>query len=195
MPASLTRRVYQAELWTEKVPRYGRNAVSGLSFSRPFTLNFNKFRKGWLSLDKWLTQRLTEARKKNDRWLDLANDIETLWQLYFDGAFERFTGLRSTWTCATEDLAKQLALLGAAFSIRYPSPSDRRISIAWRRWELQYKDVEEMLRLAFRRNFGLVDCKWIPLFAPDDKPYGAHFEPSSGLVEERKKYIPPRGSI
>lgn len=144
-------------------------------------------------MDKWLTQRLTKARKNSERWLDLAGDIEALWEEFFDPRLDRLTGLRSTWTCATEDLAKQLALLGATFSLRYPSASDRRISIAWRRWELQYKDVEEMLRLAFRRNFGLVDCRWIPLFAPEDKPYGFHFEPSNGLVSEAEKYIPPEG--
>ena len=141
----------------------------------------------------WLEDRMTEARLGSARWVSLARIIEELWETYFDPAIGRLEDARSSWTAAYPDLVRQLDLLGTDFSVLVPPVADRRAAVSWRRWELQYKDTEEILRLAFRRYFGIAETTWLPLFAPVGLPYGARFDPPDAFVAEARKYVPQEG--
>ena len=61
--------------------------------------------------------------------------------------------LRSSYLADSDDLARKLREMGDYFSYDMPREEDKPIALAWRRLELQYKDLELILSSVFRRNY------------------------------------------
>lgn len=145
-----------------------------------------------LRLAGWLEKRLTKPRRGEERWIELAQAVEAVWEGLFDPRHQRLVDLRSAYTAWDEDLVKRIQERGDYFNRGYSDLEERSISVPWRRLELEYKDLELILDLAFKRHFGHVEAQWWPLFAPKDLPYGMMLKPSDGLRPEEKN-VPPEG--
>ena len=145
-------------------------------------------------MNNWLVNRLTPAKAKEPRWADFATALERLWEDFFDPEMSRLERLRSSYTADDADLAKKIRQMGDYFSFEMPKEADRPIALAWRRLEIEYKDMELILRSVFRRHFGDFPVEWYPLFAPSAKEYGTEFITSDYLLEDAwSKNIPPDG--
>lgn len=144
-------------------------------------------------MDNWLKKRLTPAKEKQPRWASLAESVEVLWESFFDPKISRLERLRSSYTADDEDIARKLLEMGDYFTYEAPKKEDRPVTIAWRRLELQHKDVEYIIKSVFKRHFGHFPVYWLPLFAPKDLDYGMLFEPFEGLEDVPEKNVPPEG--
>lgn len=144
-------------------------------------------------MEDWLRRRLTPAKQKISRWNDLAKILETLWETFYDPEISRTQRLRSSYTADDQDLFKKIREMGDYFSFDLPKTEDRPVALAWRRLELEYKDVEFIVQSALRRHFGDFPCTWYPLFAPTNKPYGTEFVVGEYLSRESDKNIAPEG--
>lgn len=144
-------------------------------------------------MESWLKKRLTPAKAKQARWTSLAEALEELWGSYFDPALSRLERLRSSYSADDEDLAHKLREMGDYFTYDLPKAEDRPVTLAWRRLELQNKDLEYILKSVFRRHFGHFPVYWLPLFAPKGEPYGTSFIPFEGLEDAPEKNLPPEG--
>jgi len=145
-------------------------------------------------LNNWLVNRLTPAKAKEARWTELATAMEQVWGEFFDPELSRLERLRSSYTADDADLVKKIRQMGDYFSFELPKEADRPIALAWRRLEIEYKDMELILRSVFRRHFGDFPVEWYPLFAPVGQEYGSEFITSDYLLEESwSKNIPPSG--
>lgn len=140
----------------------------------------------------WLIKRLTPRKKQEKRWTGLAEGIQQVWEENFDPALARLEGLRSYFEADDADLALKLREMGDYFAADMPRPEDRPIAVAWRRLELEYKDLELILSSVFRRHYSDLPVSWFPLFAPLDEPYGMRFVPAEGPWPESKNQ-PPDG--
>lgn len=138
----------------------------------------------------WLQSRLTPAKSENPRWKGLAKVLEKIWDGNFIPYLSRYQRLRSSFEADDADLAKQIAQMGDYFSYEFPKPQDRAISLAWRRLELEYKDLELILSMALRRHFGSLEIEWLPIYAPKDKVYGEDLIPFDQIRPKSQKYIP-----
>ncbi len=144
-------------------------------------------------MEEWLKKRLTPSKQKITRWSDLAEILEALWGLYYDPEISRTQRLRSSYTAEDQDLFKKIREMGDYFSYDLPKQEDRPVSLAWRRLELEYKDVEFIVKSALRRHFGDFPCTWYPLFAKINKPYGSEYVVGDYLTNESDKNIPTEG--
>ncbi len=144
-------------------------------------------------MKSWLKKRLTPAKAKQARWTSLAEALEELWGSYFDPALSRLERLRSSYSADDEDLAHKLREMGDYFTYDLPKVEDRPVTLAWRRLELQNKDMEYILKSVFRRHFGHFPVYWLPLFAPKGESYGTSFIPYEGLEDIPQKNLPPEG--
>ena len=143
---------------------------------------------------EWLRERLTPVKKKIARWTDLAEILEQLWEEFYDPELSRTQRMRSSYTADDRDLVKKIREMGDYFSFEFPKQADRPIALAWRRLEIEYKDVEKILQSVLRRHFGDFPVRWYPLFAPTNEPYGSRYLISDYLAEdEYTKNIPPEG--
>ncbi len=140
----------------------------------------------------WLKKRLTPRKRLEDRWTSLAECIQALWEEYFDPSLQRLENLRSYFRAHDDDLAKKLREMGDYFAADMPRTKDKPIAVAWRKLELEYKDLELILSSVFRRHYADLPVTWFPLFAPVDEAYGSQFLASEGPWPERKN-IPPEG--
>ena len=143
-------------------------------------------------MKNWLIKRLTPRKKQEERWTGLAEGLQQVWEEDFDPALARLEGLRSYFGADDADLALKLREMGDYFAADMPRPEDRPIAVAWRRLELEYKDLELILYSVFRRHYSDLPVSWFPLFAPVDEPYGMRFTPAEGPWPETKN-IPPDG--
>ena len=146
-----------------------------------------------VSVTSWLQSRLTPAKSENPRWVGLAKALETIWDGDFIPYLSRYQRLRSSFEADDADLAKQIAQMGDYFSYEFPKPQDRAISLAWRRLELEYKDVEAILTMALRRHFGSIQIDWFPEYNPVDKTYGEGLIPFDQLRPKSEKNVPLDG--
>lgn len=140
----------------------------------------------------WLYNRLTPAKLKEARWVELSAVLECIWEEFFDPDMARFERLRSTYTADDADLIKKIREMGDYFSFDMPREENRPISLGWRRLELEYKDMELIVSSIFRRHYNNLPVHWLPLYAPIDVPYGARFEVASEF-EISTKNIAPEG--
>lgn len=140
----------------------------------------------------WLVKRLTPKKAQQARWVGLASSRQKVWETFFDPDLLRLENLRSFYKAHDEDLALLLREMGDYFSSDAPNQADRPISVAWRRLELEYKDLELILSSVFRRHFGNLPTTWFPLFAPLDEEYGMTFIAAEGPWPELKN-VPPEG--
>lgn len=140
----------------------------------------------------WLSTRLTPAKLKEARWLELAAVLEHVWEEFFDPEMARVDRLRSTYTADEADLIKKIREMGDYFSFDMPREENRPISLGWRRLELEYKDMELIVNSIFRRHYNNLPVHWLPLYAPIDLPYGTRFEVASEF-EIATKNIAPDG--
>lgn len=140
----------------------------------------------------WLVKRLTPKKARQERWVGLATSRQKIWENFFDPALLRLENLRSFYKAEDEDLALLLREMGDYFASDAPNQADRPISVAWRRLELEYKDLELILTSVFRRHYGNLPVTWFPLFAPLDEEYGMTFVPAEGPWPELKN-TPPDG--
>lgn len=140
----------------------------------------------------WLKKRLTPRKQQEDRWVTLAETIQTQWEENFDPSLERLENLRSYFRAHDDDLAKKLREMGDYFAADMPRSEDKPIAVAWRKLELEYKDLELILYSVFRRHYADLPVTWFPLFAPVNEAYGSRFKPAEGPWPERKN-IPPDG--
>lgn len=141
-------------------------------------------------MKNWLIKRLTPTKLKEERWNSLASALEQLWASSFDDGLSRLERLKSFYQADDADLARKLREMGDYFTYDLPKIEGRPISVAWRRQELEYKDLELILYSTFRRHFGTLPVGWLPIFAPTDEEYGSIFLPYSGQVTDKDKNIP-----
>lgn len=143
-------------------------------------------------MQHWLSKRLTPSKSKETRWDSFASALETLWEDNFDPHYSRLERLRSSYLADDADLAKKVREMGDYFASDMPLIQDRPIAVAWRRLELEYKDLELIVTSVFRRHFGNLPTTWFPMFAPLDEEYGMTFVAAEGPWPELKN-IPPEG--
>lgn len=143
-------------------------------------------------MSNWLLDRLTPAKSKEDRWTELALALQNIWEQSFDPEYSRLERLRSFYQADDADLCAKIREMGDYFSFDLPAQEDKPVAVAWRRLELEYKDMELLLQSVFRRHYGELPVNWFPLFAPVDQPYGSAFIPADGPWPE-KKNAPPEG--
>ena len=144
-------------------------------------------------MNNWLSNRLTPSKIKEARWLEFSTVLEHVWEEFFDPGISRLERLRSAYTADDADLIKKIREMGDYFSFDRPRYEDRPVSLAWRRLELEYKDMELILSSVFRRHYSNLPVTWFPIFAPLDQevhPYGSLFEVAEGPWPELKN-IPP----
>ena len=145
-------------------------------------------------MDKWLQLRLTPAKQQNARWIGLAQVWEKLWEGDYLPFLDRYQRMKSSFQADDQDLSKLIAQMGDYFSYDTPQEESRAIALAWRRLELEYKDLELILSMALRRHFGSLEIEWIPLYAPVDLPYGSEYLEYDPVLEaDRNKNAPPQG--
>lgn len=143
-------------------------------------------------MSNWLSNRLTPSKIKEARWVEFSTVLEHVWEEFFDPGISRLERLRSAYTADDADLIKKIREMGDYFSFERPKQDDRPVALAWRRLEIEYKDMETILRSVFRRHFGDFPVEWYPLFAPNDQPYGTEFITSDYLLDNSwTKNIPP----
>lgn len=142
----------------------------------------------------WLVKRLTPRKQKEARWTSLAACFEKLCEEFFDPEFSRLEALRSYFSAHTDDLSRKLREMGDYFAADLPEVTDRPIAVAWRKLELEYKDLELILQSVFRRHYGDLRVAWLPLFAPLDEPYGTRFI-SAAEYDTADKNTPPPGAF
>ena len=143
-------------------------------------------------MQDWLVKRLTPRKQKEARWLGLAESTQKIWEQDFDPSLARLEALRSYFRADDADLALKLREMGDYFAADMPQAIDRPIAVAWRRLELEYKDLELIITSVFRRHYSDLPVAWFPLFAPLDEEYGTSFTPADGPWPE-KKNAPPEG--
>lgn len=143
-------------------------------------------------MSNWLSNRLTPSKIKEARWVEFSTVLEHVWEEFFDPAMSRLERLRSAYTADDADLIKKIREMGDYFSFDRPRYEDRPVSLAWRRLELEYKDMELILSSVFRRHYSNLPVTWFPIFAPIDVPYGTEFQVAEGPWPERKN-VPPDG--
>lgn len=143
-------------------------------------------------MSNWLFKRLTPAKAKEARWADLAQVLASIWEEFFDPDLSRLERLRSSYTADDADLVKKIRSMGDYFSFEMPRKEDRPVALAWRRLEIEYKDMELILRSVFRRHFGDLPVTWLPLFAPVNEVYGTRFLAAEGPWADNKN-VPPEG--
>lgn len=140
----------------------------------------------------WLLKRLTPRKKQESRWTGLSSGLQEVWEEHFDPSLMRLENMRSYFRADETDLAAKLREMGDYFSLDMPRPGDKPIAVAWRRLELEYKDLELILTSVFRRHFGNLPTAWFPIFAPLDEEYGMTFVAAEGPWPVLKN-IPPEG--
>lgn len=140
----------------------------------------------------WLIKRLTPRKKQEERWTGLAAALQRVWEEDFDPHLLRLENLRSYFLADDADLALKLREMGDYFTADIPRVEDKPITVAWRRLELEYKDLELILTSVFRRHYSDLPVDWFPLFAPLDQAYGTSFTPAEGPWPT-KKNAPPEG--
>lgn len=138
----------------------------------------------------WLLDRLTPAKNKEPRWTELALVLQRIWEQYFDPEYSRLERLRSFYQADNADLCAKIREMGDYFSFDLPTQEDKPVAVAWRRLELEYKDMELLLQSVFKRHYGELPVSWFPLFAPLDQPYGYAFIPADGPWPEKKNAAP-----
>lgn len=154
-------------------------------------------------MSDWLLDRLTPAKSKEARWTELALLMQNIWEQSFDPEYSRVERLRSFYQADDADLCAKIREMGDYFSFDLPTQEDKPVAVAWRRLELEYKDMELILNSVFRRHFGHFPVEWYPLFAPVDLPYGTEFDTSDYLLEEswtknhppEKHFLTSRGVV
>lgn len=140
----------------------------------------------------WLRQRLTPKKGEESRWTELAFALSAIWEEFYDPLLSRLERLRSCYLADDEDLIKKIREIGDYFSYETPEKKDRPVALAWRRLELDYKELEHILTSVFRRNYRNLPVLWFPIFAPLDKPYGVDMKVAEGPWPERQLF-PPDG--
>lgn len=143
-------------------------------------------------LSKWLTDRLSPPKAREARWIELSTVLEHIWEEFFDPDMSRLERLRSPYSADDSDLIKKLREMGDYFSFDMPKLENRAISIAWRKLELEYKDMELIVISIFRRHYNNLPVHWLPLYAPLDAPYGSGFE-IAPIFDAPAKNVPPEG--
>lgn len=138
----------------------------------------------------WLKKRLTPKKQQEDRWVSLAESVQAQWEEEFDVSLARLENLRSYFRAHDDDLARKLREMGDYFAADMPRSEDKPIAVAWRRLELEYKDLELILSSVFRRHYADLPVIWFPLFAPIDETYGSRFQATEGPWPERKSDTP-----
>ena len=147
-------------------------------------------------MENWLKYRLTPAKQKLARWHELASTVEKLWEFYFDPLVDRTQRLRSSYTADAADLIRKIRECGDYFCLEIPpSEVNRPVQYAWRRLELQYKEIEDIINAALRRHFGDFAAFWYPLFAGKEKQYGTDFLVPDDFYKHTdwQKNVPPEG--
>ncbi|WP_163836780.1 hypothetical protein [Spartinivicinus ruber] len=123
-------------------------------------------------MQHWLVNRLTASKQSSERWVQLAQALETFWDEQFTPAIERVENSRSIFTASPEDLEKALADMGSFFDVFMPiAETNKPLAIAWRRDELHYKDTSLPVQSILARNFSGLNTRWEPLYAKDAAAY------------------------
>lgn len=141
----------------------------------------------------WLVKRLTPQKATEERWISLSRVLQELWEFFFDPALSRLERLRSYYQADEADLDRKLREMGDYFQADFFRFEDKPIAVSWRNLELKYKDLELILSSALRRHFKNLPVGWLPLFAPEDQPYGAQFVRYGGLHTDTEKNAAPAG--
>ena len=151
-----------------------------------------RFRQGFFVKD-WLVKRLTPQKATEERWISLSRVLQELWEFFFDPALSRLERLRSYYQADEADLDRKLREMGDYFQADFSRFEDKPIAVSWRNLELKYKDLELILTSTLRRHFKNLPVGWLPLFAPENQPYGSLFVRYSGLHTDAEKNAAPAG--
>lgn len=143
-------------------------------------------------MSNWLADRLSPAKLKEPRWVELSTILEHIWEEFFDPDMSRVERLRSSYTADKADLAQKIREMGDYFSFDMPRQENLPISLGWRRLELEYKDMELIITSIFRRHFNNLPVHWLPLYASLESPYGSQFKIAPEFAPVTKN-IPPDG--
>ncbi len=114
-------------------------------------------------LKDWLKKRLTPRKRLEDRWTSLAECIQALWEEYFDPSLQRLENLRSYFRAHDDDLAKSSGKWATIFAADMPRTKDKPIAVAWRKLELEYKDLELILSSVFQAALRRPACYLVPI--------------------------------
>ncbi len=120
----------------------------------------------------WLKKRLSGSQKESDRYVELAEAIQELWEDHFDSELEKIINLRSIYAADIEGQKEIVSELGGYYEYDLPD-KNIPISINLRKLELLQKDTRIPLVESLKR-VG-VDSEWMPLYARRGEIYGTAF--------------------
>lgn len=147
----------------------------------------------------WLKKRLSPVKDSNDRWIGIATSLQTFWEDNFDPIYNSLVSLRSVYTMSPEDLAMKMRENGDFFSPDWPTEFDQPLAVAWREGEIIRKNTDYILTSTFRRNFGNMGVKWLPLYAPKVGEYGSRFITETATLDPGESlddfWLTSRGKI
>ena len=128
----------------------------------------------------WLKKRLSPVKKDTERWQQLAESIEQFWQENFDAEHDKLVAMRSIYTADDDSLLERIAEMGDYFA-DVPEEENKAVAIAWRRYELEFKDTKFIVDSTFRRKFLDIHVDWLPLWALKAGVYGSEFFPEDNI--------------
>lgn len=125
-------------------------------------------------MENWLRDRLSPVKSETNRWVELAEAIQQLWEENFDSYLSRQVGFRSIFTAVDKDKQRILSELGKYYDIDIQD-NNIPIAVVQRRVELFQKDSLVPLTASFRRACPGIDIRWKPEYARHGTPYGSLF--------------------
>jgi len=121
--------------------------------------------------ENWLQNRLSPVKRDTDRWVELAQAIETFWQENFDDYSERLDSLKSIFLASRDDQLLILSELGKYYDIDLPD-NNIPLAVIQRRMELFQKDTLVPLTESLKRACPGIRTEWLPLYTFDFERYG-----------------------
>lgn len=117
----------------------------------------------------WLKKRLAKFRQESDRWQELAEANEELWEQEFYPEFDRAVALRSIYT-ADEDGQLQIVKELGGYYEQALTEGNRQMAVAMRRIEVLQKETFIPMERVLRRA-GFQTSEWAPLYLMDGGTY------------------------
>jgi len=124
-------------------------------------------------MTNWLIDRLRPSHKKQPRWVELAEALQTFWSDLFDLQFNVLANMRSIYTADEASQLRKIGEYGWYYEQNMPAIS-RPIFFGMRKLEMLQKETDIPMMASIQR-LGITGCWWEPLYALDNEVYGTRF--------------------
>lgn len=150
-------------------------------------------------MEDWLKKRISPNKNKVARWNDMSEALQEYWEEYSDLGIQELSDLRNIFTSSPENLEKTMRELGDYFRADIGDDNDWPIQIAWRRLELQAKEMDSTIQRVLKRKFLGLDIQWTVLYAHKTDEYGTNFKTLSEIqnqgLNQAEFFLSSRGKV